>query len=90
MRKRAAKTKALVKKTVREYIDVFKELLQAREQNMTTKKSRVRAVSKEESRAIPDEEIRQLAYLKWEKAQPSPKSSNEFWVEAEQELNGAT
>ena len=33
-------------------------------------------------------DIQFLAYLKWEAAQPSSKSSEEFWQEAEQELQG--
>lgn len=35
-----------------------------------------------------EEDIRLLAYQKWENAQPSPKNSQEFWEEAEQELQG--
>lgn len=35
-----------------------------------------------------EEEIRILAYQKWEQAQPSDKPSSEFWDEAEQELKG--
>ncbi len=34
------------------------------------------------------QDIRELAYLKWEQAQPSNKSSEDFWLEAEKELIG--
>jgi hypothetical protein len=35
-----------------------------------------------------EDEIRALAFKKWEAAQPSNKPSHEFWEEAEQELKG--
>jgi hypothetical protein len=37
-----------------------------------------------------EDEIRALAFKKWEAAQPSNKPSHEFWEEAEQELKGHT
>jgi hypothetical protein len=68
---------SLVKDTIKDYVSLIRGLLQTKETDMK-KSTRVRKAS--------EEDIRLLAYLKWELAQPTSKSSEEFWCEAEQEL----
>lgn len=69
---------SIAKNLLKDYFDVFRDLIQLRkEPSMATKKCRVRQVT--------EDEVRILAYLKWEQ-NGEQKSSEEYWLEAEKEL----
>lgn len=70
---------SIAKKLVKDYFDVFRDLIQLRKEPSmaTSKKCRVRQVN--------EDEVRILAYLKWEQ-NGEQKSSEEYWLEAEKEL----